>query len=101
MAPDRSDALSAVPRSWDPLRVALDEPAEVDPPDADTRMAAVLLPLLDGPEPSLVFTKRAEDLSRHQGEISFPGGLRHPEDRSLVETALRETEEEVGIPPGA
>jgi 8-oxo-dGTP pyrophosphatase MutT (NUDIX family) len=98
MPPDVPDAPL---RSWHPLRSALDQPSTVDAPDADTRLAAVLLPLLDGPEPSLVFTKRAEDLSRHQGEISFPGGLQHREDGSLVETALRETEEEIGIPGSA
>jgi 8-oxo-dGTP pyrophosphatase MutT (NUDIX family) len=64
-----------------------------------TRPAAVLLPLVDGVEPSIVFTKRTDDLPRHPGEISFPGGLRHEEDEDLVATALRETEEELGLSP--
>jgi 8-oxo-dGTP pyrophosphatase MutT (NUDIX family) len=82
------------------LRSALDgDPAPRRP--AGTRLAGVLLPLVERPEPSLIFTRRAEDLSRHAGEISFPGGLRHDEDRSLVETALRETEEELGIAPSS
>jgi 8-oxo-dGTP pyrophosphatase MutT (NUDIX family) len=88
------------PRStqgWDGLRGALDpDPEVVLPPD--TRPAAVLLPLVDGERPSLVFTRRAEALSRHAGEISFPGGLRHREDADLTATALRETEEELGLP---
>lgn len=80
------------------LRAALGgDPAPEPPPG--TRLAGVLLPLVERPEPSLIFTRRSEDLSRHAGEISFPGGLQHAEDRSLAETALRETHEELGIAP--
>ncbi len=61
------------------------------------RLAAVLLPVL--PDGRLVFTRRTEHLSRHPGEISFPGGLRHEEDADLAETALRETHEELGLAP--
>jgi 8-oxo-dGTP pyrophosphatase MutT (NUDIX family) len=46
-----------------------------------------------------VFTRRSDDLRRHAGEISFPGGRLDPEDTSLVHTALREAEEEVGLDP--
>jgi 8-oxo-dGTP pyrophosphatase MutT (NUDIX family) len=46
-----------------------------------------------------VFTKRRDDLRRHPGEISFPGGRRDDTDRDLCETALRETHEEIGLPP--
>lgn len=62
--------------------------------------AAVLAPLYLDATGALraVFTKRREDLSRHPGEISFPGGRRDPSDRDLAETALREAEEEVGLP---
>jgi 8-oxo-dGTP pyrophosphatase MutT (NUDIX family) len=69
------------------------------PPDRDGRPAAVLIPLTqaDEPEPAVLFTKRADDLPRHPGEISFPGGLQHTEDADLLETALRETEEELGL----
>ncbi len=49
-------------------------------------------------EPHVVFTKRRGDLRRHAGEISFPGGRRDPEDADLAETALREAEEEIGLP---
>jgi 8-oxo-dGTP pyrophosphatase MutT (NUDIX family) len=63
--------------------------------------SAVLAPLYLDAEGELraVFTKRREDLSRHPGEISFPGGRRDPGDRDLCRTALREAEEEVGLPP--
>lgn len=63
--------------------------------------AAVLVPLFvaDG-ELHAVFTKRREDLRRHAGEISFPGG-RQDEGEDLRATALREAEEEVGLAPDA
>lgn len=62
--------------------------------------AAVLVPLFvrDG-EAHLVFTKRREDLKRHPGEISFPGGRRDEGDLDLPATALREACEEIGLPP--
>jgi 8-oxo-dGTP pyrophosphatase MutT (NUDIX family) len=64
--------------------------------------AAVLVPLyLDGGELHAVFTKRREDLRRHPGEISFPGGRVDAEDADLRHTALREAEEEIGLPPDA
>jgi len=64
--------------------------------------AAVLVPLFlaDEPrEPYLVLTRRRADLRRHAGEISFPGGRRDGEDPDLRHTALREAEEEIGLPP--
>lgn len=80
------------------LADALDrDPSHVPPPG--DRLAAVLLPVVDGR--SLMFTRRSETMSRHPGEISFPGGLPHAGDRDLAETALRETQEELGIPPSA
>jgi 8-oxo-dGTP pyrophosphatase MutT (NUDIX family) len=61
----------------------------------------VLVPLFltaEQEEPQVVFTKRRADLRRHAGEISFPGGRRDPSDADLSETALREAEEEIGLP---
>jgi 8-oxo-dGTP pyrophosphatase MutT (NUDIX family) len=61
----------------------------------------VLVPLFlaaDGQDPHVVFTRRRTDLRRHAGEISFPGGRRDPEDADLAGTALREAEEEIGLP---
>jgi 8-oxo-dGTP pyrophosphatase MutT (NUDIX family) len=62
--------------------------------------AAVLVPLhIKRGVLHAVFTERHHDLPRHAGEISFPGGRRDPGDADLVATALRETHEEVGLPP--
>ncbi|HEV7753681.1 MAG TPA: CoA pyrophosphatase [Baekduia sp.] len=61
----------------------------------------MLVPLFlnaDG-EPSVVLTRRRDDLRRHGGEISFPGGRQDPEDDDLCTTALREAEEEIGLAP--
>jgi 8-oxo-dGTP pyrophosphatase MutT (NUDIX family) len=61
--------------------------------------SAVLVPLfIAAEEPHAVFTRRRADLRRHAGEISFPGGRRDPEDSDLRDTALREAEEEIGLP---
>ena len=82
------------------LRAAL-EPAPVPHAGPGERLAAVLALLIQEPTPSLLFTERALRLSRHAGEVSFPGGLQEPEDGDLVTTALRETWEEIGLDPGA
>jgi 8-oxo-dGTP pyrophosphatase MutT (NUDIX family) len=82
------------------LRAEL-EPARPDPPTTAGRPAAVMVPLLDLTDPALIFTVRSQEVRDHKGEISFPGGVRHDEDADLLATALRETEEELGIPPKA
>ncbi|HEV2742557.1 MAG TPA: CoA pyrophosphatase [Rubrobacter sp.] len=70
----------------------------VPPPGADSRRAAVLVPVLAEPEGlRLVYTVRKADLQDHAGQISFPGGSMDPSDRSLLETALREAEEEIDL----
>lgn len=64
--------------------------------------AAVLIPIVNRPEGATVLlTVRSSDMPSHAGQISFPGGKAHPEDRDRVETALREASEEVNIPPSA
>jgi 8-oxo-dGTP pyrophosphatase MutT (NUDIX family) len=60
--------------------------------------AAVLVPLFENDGLHAVFTRRRHDLRRHAGEISFPGG-RRDEGEALMDTALREAHEEVGLPP--
>lgn len=74
-----------------------------DDRDAEERISwesAVLLPLCerDG-ELNLLFTERSKHLRNHAGEISFPGGRREDADPTLLQTALRETHEEVGLAP--
>ena len=81
------------------LRAALD-PDPRPRLGAGDRVAAVVAPLVERPDPALVFTRRAADLSRHAGEISFPGGLQEPGEE-LVETALRECREEIDLDPAA
>ncbi|MCK2183755.1 CoA pyrophosphatase [Halomonas getboli] len=66
----------------------------------DLPQAAVLLPLVAHPEPTLLFTRRAAHLSTHSGQVAFPGGKREDGDDSLLATALREAEEEIALPPG-
>ena len=87
--------VSAIARA---LRGALG-PTHPDLPTGPDRPAAVIVPVIDLPDPLLVFTRRSHQVRDHKGEISFPGGVRHREDPDLLHTALRETEEELGIPP--
>ena len=61
--------------------------------------AAVLIPVIARPEPTILFTQRTATLARHSGQVSFPGGRRDAADLSPLETALRETQEETGIDP--
>src|SRR3954468_2672969 len=84
----------------DRLREALESDPAVEVPEG-TRIAAVLLPLIGLEDPELVFTRRTDDLPRHPGEISFPGGMAEPVDDGPQATALREAEEELGIAPAS
>jgi 8-oxo-dGTP pyrophosphatase MutT (NUDIX family) len=85
-------------RSSSELSGLLLDPEEAEALDAHGRTeAAVLVPMHGWPDnPGLVFTERRSDLRRHAGEISFPGG-RRDEGEDLLETALREAEEEIGL----
>jgi 8-oxo-dGTP pyrophosphatase MutT (NUDIX family) len=78
------------------------DPASAPDPTSsrDTPVAAaVLVALIRGPGPTqMVLTRRRADLRSHAGEISFPGGRRDETDSDLAETALREAEEEIGLP---
>jgi 8-oxo-dGTP pyrophosphatase MutT (NUDIX family) len=65
---------------------------------AETTPAAVLVPIIDHPDGlTVLLTERASDLRHHPGQIAFPGGRLEPGDRDAVATALRETEEEIGL----
>lgn len=63
--------------------------------------AAVLLALTDEPAPQLVLTRRADHLKTHRGEVALPGGKIDPTDTDVVAAALRESEEEIALPPAA
>jgi len=63
-----------------------------------SKTAAVLVPFLDLDEPELVLTRRAEHLPHHPGQVAFPGGAAEADDISAVQTALREANEEIGLP---
>jgi 8-oxo-dGTP pyrophosphatase MutT (NUDIX family) len=61
------------------------------------RPAAVLVPIVDHPEPTVLLTQRAQHLPDHPGQISFPGGKIDKSDESPLHSALREAEEEIGL----
>ena len=61
--------------------------------------AAVLVAVVDRPEPTVILTERPETMRKHPGQISFPGGRIDPGDDGPVAAALREAEEEIGLPP--
>jgi 8-oxo-dGTP pyrophosphatase MutT (NUDIX family) len=89
----------ATPAQLRDLLLRPEEAAALDAPGSTD--AAVLVPLyLEGGELVAVLTERRADLSRHAGEISFPGGRQDYPDEDLRETALRETEEEIGLARG-
>jgi 8-oxo-dGTP pyrophosphatase MutT (NUDIX family) len=67
----------------------------------DLRRAAVMMLLLDkDSEIHVVLTKRSEHVATHKGQISFPGGVYDNKDQSILDTAYRETQEEIGIASG-
>lgn len=82
----------AAPPFWTPEVTA--ERRLFDRPPA---RASVLVPLVLRSEPTLLLTRRTAHLRDHAGQISFPGGRAEPDDVDAADTALRETEEEVGL----
>ena len=78
------------------LRINGRDPDDLD--DRPRRTAAVLVPILDLQEPEIVLTRRAEHLPHHPGQVAFPGGAAEEDDVSAVQTALREANEEIGLP---
>jgi len=69
--------------------------------DANHVTSAVLVPIYyKQGQYYILFTKRTDRVKEHKGQISFPGGAHHKGDRTLVDTALRESAEEIGLAPG-
>jgi 8-oxo-dGTP pyrophosphatase MutT (NUDIX family) len=97
---DSRDSTASLAERLRPLLLSPDEAAGLD---VRGRIdAAVLVPLYElDDELHAVFTRRRGDLRRHAGEISFPGGRQDIEEEDLRETALREAEEEIGLPQEA
>jgi 8-oxo-dGTP pyrophosphatase MutT (NUDIX family) len=89
----------ATPEQLRELLLTPEQAAQLESPGGSTD-AAVLVPLyLEGDELVAVLTERRSDLRRHAGEISFPGGRQDFPEEDLRQTALREAEEEIGLPP--
>jgi len=66
---------------------------------ADRQPAAVLVGFREGVQPRLVLTVRTDHLQSHAGQVAFPGGRSDPDDRNALSTALRESQEEIGLDP--
>jgi 8-oxo-dGTP pyrophosphatase MutT (NUDIX family) len=81
-----------------PIRSGDEEAIEALLPDFAS--AAVVALILPGLEDRLLLIERSAALRSHAGQLAFPGGKREPDDESLLHTALREAEEEVGLAPG-
>jgi 8-oxo-dGTP pyrophosphatase MutT (NUDIX family) len=76
----------------------LDLPSKPD--GGERTAAAVLVAVTDRDEPGVILTQRTTTLRRHPGQVAFPGGRIDPEDDGPVAAALREAEEEIGLPRG-
>jgi 8-oxo-dGTP pyrophosphatase MutT (NUDIX family) len=74
-----------------------DRMLEIVAREQPVRPAAVLIPVVDHPEPTVLLTQRSEHLSSHAGQISFPGGKIDATDASPLDAAVREAWEEVGL----
>jgi 8-oxo-dGTP pyrophosphatase MutT (NUDIX family) len=83
-----------IPRSGDRGN---DRMLEIVARERPVRPAAVLIPVVDHPQPTVLLTQRSAHLNDHAGQIAFPGGKIDATDASPLDTALREAEEEIGL----
>ena len=83
------------------LRRALTAREPRRPHVTGARAAAVLVPIVGIPEPTLILTLRTDTVRSHKGQISFPGGSIDPGDPSAEAAALREAHEEIGLDPAS
>ncbi len=92
LQPESLRARFAAPPAWQP-----EVRAEPRFTQRQPAQAAVLIPLVARPEPTLLLTQRTAHLSTHSGQIAFPGGKVDESDAGVIDAALREAEEEVGL----
>jgi 8-oxo-dGTP pyrophosphatase MutT (NUDIX family) len=85
----------------DPALLAGDVVTQVMAGEDRLRPAAVLIAVTDRPEPGVLLTRRAESLRSHAGQVAFPGGRVDPGDADVIAAALREADEEIGLPAAA
>ena len=83
------------PSDWDLNPELKSDLAAMDPP----RPAAVLVPIVLRPQLTVLLTQRSQDMPSHPGQISFPGGKLEARDDGPLACALREAQEEIGLPP--
>jgi 8-oxo-dGTP pyrophosphatase MutT (NUDIX family) len=83
-----------IPESGDPGTHRM---LEIMAREAPVRPAAVLIPVVDHKEPTVLLTQRSPHLKEHSGQVAFPGGKIDATDKSPLDAALREAEEEVGL----
>ena len=85
-------------RRGSPVLLAGDPLDPLADPNQPITPAAVLVPVVDRPEPTVILTVRTDTVRKHAGQVAFPGGRIDPEDDGPVTAALREAEEEIALP---
>jgi 8-oxo-dGTP pyrophosphatase MutT (NUDIX family) len=93
---EKTDLLNQIKQKIPPIQIQAEPAVSTN----GKKAAAVLLPLtVHRDELVMLYTHRSNSIRRHRGQVSFPGGMEEAADRSYMDTALRETYEEIGIQP--